>query len=492
MGGRRAAGVVPGAAARASGFTGPPARRRNLELLLIVFAVAICGFGDATVELAVKDKLPSGFALQIGGLALVALVAHLVVRQWAAYADPLILPISVVLTGLGLTLIHRLDYATLQQNPKNVVMASGQAMWTVIAVVVFAGFVIGVKHHRVLQRYTYLVMAVSLVMLVAPAFFSGDMYGARRWIRLGPLSVQPGEFTKLSIIVFFASYLMANRDALALVGRKVVGISLPRGRNMGPILVIWAVSLVVLVAESDLGTSMIFFGAFIVMLYIATERTGWLVLGCGLALAGAVAAGTLVSHVTYRVNNWLDPMAYYTHAVNGTPPLGSSPQLAQSLFALANGGFLGTGLGRGHSILIGFANRSDWILATVGEELGTAGLMAVLLMYLLLAQRGMRTAIRLSDPFGKLLASGLAATLVLQVFVVSGGVVGLIPQTGKALPFLAQGGSSTVANWIMVALLLKLSDAAGHAELAVPQDPAETLTISAEEIAAARAEYGSA
>jgi cell division protein FtsW (lipid II flippase) len=261
---------------------------------------------------------------------------------------------------------------------------------------------------------------------------------------------------------------------------------------MGPVLVIWAVSLVVLVAESDLGTSMIFFGAFIVMLYIATERTGWLVLGCGMALVGAVAAGTLVSHVTYRVNNWLDPMAYYTHVVNGQPPLGSSPQLAQSLFALANGGFTGTGLGKGHSILIGFASRSDWILATVGEELGTAGLMAVLLMYMLLAQRGMHTAIRLTDPFGKLLASGLAATLILQVFVVSGGVVGLIPQTGKALPFLAQGGSSTVANWIMVALLIKLSDAAGQAELAVPQDPAETLTISAEEIAAARAEFGAA
>ncbi|TDU04236.1 cell elongation-specific peptidoglycan biosynthesis regulator RodA [Streptomyces sp. 846.5] len=492
MGGRRATGSNPGAAARASGFTGPPAKKRNLELLLVLFAVAICGFAEAGVELALNNKLPSSFATLVGGLAVLALLAHLVVRQWAAYADPLILPISVLLTGLGLTLIHRLDEATVKQNPKNVTMASGQIMWTVIAVAVFAGFVVWVKHHRVLQRYTYLVMAVSLVMLVAPAFFSGDTYGARRWIRLGPLSFQPGEFTKLAIIVFFASYLMANRDALALVGRKIMGISLPRGRNMGPVLVIWAVSLVVLVAESDLGTSMIFFGAFIVMLYIATERTGWLVLGCGMALAGAVAAGTLVSHVTYRVNNWLDPMAYYTHLVNRQPPLGSSPQLAQSLFALANGGFTGTGLGKGHSILIGFASRSDWILATVGEELGTAGLMAVLMLYMLLAQRGMHTAIRLTDPFGKLLASGLAATLILQVFVVSGGVVGLIPQTGKALPFLAQGGSSTVANWIMVALLIKLSDAAGQAELAVPQDPAETLTISAEEIAAARAEYGAA
>jgi cell division protein FtsW (lipid II flippase) len=253
---------------------------------------------------------------------------------------------------------------------------------------------------------------------------------------------------------------------------------------MGPILVVWAVSLVVLVFESDLGTSLIFFGAFIVMLYIATERTGWVVLGALMAIGGAVAAGTLVTHVTYRVNNWLDPMAAY----QPTPPAGSSPQLAESLFSLAHGGLLGTGLGKGDSWLIAFAGRSDWILATVGEELGTAGIMVVLVLYLIMAQRGMRTAVRLTDPFGKLLAAGLASALVLQVFVVSGGVIGLIPQTGKALPFLAQGGSSTVANWIMVALLIKLSDASGRAELEPKPDPAETLTISAEEIARARAE----
>jgi cell division protein FtsW (lipid II flippase) len=491
MGARRAAvgrpGGPNGAAGGGSGFSGPPARRRNQELVLILFAIAVCGFGDASVELALHDTLPSGFVTQLAGLGALALVAHLAVRQWAAFADPLILPVTVLLTGLGLTVIHRLDDSYIKAYGSTA-MAPGQVMWTAIAVAVFIGLIAWIKHHRELQRYTYLVMAVSLVMLVAPAFFSGDVYGARRWIRLGPLSFQPGEFTKLAIVVFFASYLTANRDALALVGRKVVGISLPRGRNMGPVLVVWGVSLVVLVAESDLGTSMIFFGAFIVMLYVATERTGWLILGCGMALAGTFAAATLVKHVTYRVNNWLDPMAYYTHLTHGQPPLGSSPQLAQSLFALAGGGFLGTGLGKGNSYLIGFAGRSDWVLATVGEELGTAGLMAVLLMYLLLAQRGMRTAISLTDPFGKLLASGLAATLVLQVFVVSGGVVGLIPQTGKALPFLAQGGSSTVANWVMMALLVKLSDAAGRTELEPAPDPAETLTISAEEIAAVRAE----
>jgi cell division protein FtsW (lipid II flippase) len=463
-------------------------RRRNLELVLLLFAIVVCGFADASAELGLNGKLDSGFLVQVLGLAALALAAHLVVRRWAPYADPLILPLAVILTGLGLVLIHRLDYSYIKVYGSTAA-APNQVMWTAIAVVVFAAVIVLVKHHRVLSRYTYLLMAVSLVALVAPAFFSGDQYGARRWIHLGPLSFQPGEFTKLAIIVFFAGYLMANRDALALVGRKFMGIALPRGRNMGPILVVWAVSLVVLVFESDLGTSLIFFGAFIVMLYIATERTGWVVLGALMAVGGAVAAGTLVTHVKYRVNNWLDPMAAYSIVPGtGKPPTGSSPQLAESLFSLGHGGLLGTGLGRGDSWLIAFAGRSDWILATVGEELGTAGIMVVLVLYLLLGQRGMRTAVRLTDPFGKLLAAGLAAALVLQVFVVGGGVIGLIPQTGKALPFLAQGGSSTVANWLMIALLIKLSDASGRAEMEPKPDPNETLTISAEEIARARAE----
>ncbi|MBF9067532.1 FtsW/RodA/SpoVE family cell cycle protein [Streptacidiphilus fuscans] len=468
----RSAAVAPGAN-----------RKRNLELMLLLFAVAVCAFADASAELGMHGSIPSGFALDVCAPAVLALLAHLVVRKWAPYADPVILPVSVLLTGIGLTLIHRLDISYAQVDGWKP-SAPNQLMWTVIAIVVFAAIIIGIKHHRVLARYTYLLMASALILLVAPAFFGADVYGARRWVSIGPLQFQPGEFSKIIIIIFFASYLMANRDALALVGRRFMGIALPRGRNMGPILVVWAVSLVVLVFESDLGTSLIFFGAFIIMLYVATERTGWVVLGGLMAVGGAVAAGTLVSHVTYRVHNWLDPFAAY----NPTPPQGSSPQLAESLFSMANGGLLGTGLGKGDSWLIGFAGNSDWIFSTVGEELGTAGVMVVLVLYMLLTQRGMRVAVRLSDPFGKLLASGLSAAFILQVFVVVGGVIGLIPQTGKALPFLAQGGSAMVAAWITVALLIKLSDAAGRAELEPKPAPDETLTISAAEIAAARAE----
>ncbi|MHA6762860.1 FtsW/RodA/SpoVE family cell cycle protein [Streptacidiphilus sp. PAMC 29251] len=488
MGARRSAGQVSSPSGD-TGFRGAPARRRNLELVLILFAVAVSAFGDADAELSLHGKLPSGFVIQVLGLTALALVGHLAVRQWAAYADPLILPLTVLLSGVGLMMIHRLDYSYSRVYGHNAaVMAPGQIQWLVIGTLVFVGFLALIKHHRVLQRYTYVLMATALVLLMAPAFFSADATnGAKRWIRFGSISVEPDEFTKIAIIVFFASYLMANRDALALVGRKVWGVSLPRGRNLGPIIAIWAVSMMVLIFEVDLGTSLIVFGIFIVMLYMATERTGWVIVGTLMASGGAFVVGSLSPHVGGRVAAWLDPMDIFLPVAQRHAGV-ISDQPAQALFALGNGGFLGTGLGNGQPWLIGSAGRSDWIIATFGEELGTAGLMVLLLVYALLAQRSMRAAVQLADPFGKLLAGGLGAALILQVFVVAGGAIGLIPETGKALPFLAQGGSSMVANWVMIALMIKVSDAAGRTELEPAPDPAETLTISAEEIAAVRAE----
>jgi len=476
--------------ARGTAVRGPgpgSGRKRNLELVLILFAVAIPAFGDAEAVLALTGKMPSGFALQVIGLTVVALGAHMVVRRWAAYADPLILPITVLLTGLGLMMIHRLDISDAKEwagTPQALPLAKGQMEWLVIGVLVFAAFVIFIKHHRWLQSYTYVLMAGSLVLLMAPAFFPAT-YGAKRWIYIGSQTIEPDEFTKISLVVFFAGYLMANRDALALVGRKVWGISLPRGRNLGPIIAIWVVSLLVLIFEVDLGTSLIVFGIFIIMLYMATERTGWVVLGTLMAAVGAYVVGSTSSNVRGRVAAWLDPLSIYAaHHPAGV----ASEQPAQALFALGHGGFFGTGLGQGQPWLIDFADRSDWILATFGEELGTGGVMVIILLYVLLAERSFRSSVRLTDPFGKLMAGGLAAALILQVFVVVGGVIGLIPETGKALPFLAQGGSSMVANWIMVALMIKISDAAGRTDLEPAPDPAETLTISAEEIARARAE----
>jgi cell division protein FtsW (lipid II flippase) len=431
---------------------------------MVIFAVLIVAFGHAATGLAVHDKIPSGLPAYAAGLGALALAAHLAVRRFARHADPLILPVTVLLCGLGLVLMDRLDqsygvrYAGSYQAEA---VAPSQAVWTVIGMVLMIAVVIVLKHHRMLQRYTYLGMAAAMLLLVAPAFFGADQFGAKRWINVGPLSMQPGEFVKVMIVVFFASYLMANRDALALVGRKFLGLALPRGRNAGPVLLVWAVSLVVLFYQRDLGTSLIFFGAFIVMLYIATERTSWVVLGGLMAVGGAAAVAATQYHVKARVAAWLDPMSIYLPPEERPPGI-ISDQSAQALFAFGAGDLTGTGLGQGHTDLLGFAGRSDFILATVGEELGLIGVTLVLFLYVLLIWRGLAAAMSVTDPFGKLLAAGLSAVLALQVFVVAGGVTGLIPLTGKALPFLAQGGSSTVANWLLVALLIKVSDGSGQ------------------------------
>ena len=296
------------------------------------------------------------------------------------------------------------------------------------------------------------VVAAALALLTLPIFFPA-VNGARIWIRVAGFSIQPGEFAKVLLAVFFAAYLSANRSALAYTGRRIWWLQLPTGRVLGPIVAIWLASVGVLVLERDLGTSLLFFGLFVVMLYVATGRTGWIAVGLLLAVLGAVAVARLEPHVHGRIEDWLHPFA--------TIDAGEGPnQLAQSLFAFAEGGILGTGLGLGHSVLIGFAAKSDFILATAGEELGLAGLSAIFLLYGLLVERGYRAGLALRDPFGRLLAVGLASIVALQVFVIAGGVTGLIPLTGMAMPFLAQGGSSVVTNWAIVALLIRVSHAA--------------------------------
>ncbi|MER7758831.1 FtsW/RodA/SpoVE family cell cycle protein [Streptomyces sp. NPDC097619] len=433
--------------------------RRRTEALLLAFVVAITVAGHASVGLAMRDALPpdlTGFTIS---MTLLALVGHLGVRRFAAYADPLILPLALLLSGIGLVLLARLDqtYTALFKSAQ--ANAPGQLMWTVIGVAICLGVVALLRDHRHLQRYIYLTMAVALLLLIAPAFFGADQYGAKRWIIIAGQSLQPGEFVKIMISVFFAGYLVVHRDSLALTGRKVLGVRLPPGRQLGPIVTVWVISLLVLVFERDLGTSLIFFGVFVVMLYVATERTSWIVTGLLMAAVGAFAVGSTEPHVKGRVAAWLNPMAIFLPPEQRPPGI-VSEQSAQALFSFGTGGITGTGLGQGHPELIGFAARSDFILTTVGEELGLAGVMAVLMIYALLVQRGLRMALGARDPFGKLLAVGLASALALQVFVVAGGVTGLIPLTGKALPFLAKGGSSLVANWIMIALLLRISDSA--------------------------------
>ncbi|WP_217167649.1 FtsW/RodA/SpoVE family cell cycle protein [Streptomyces sp. AC512_CC834] len=422
-------------------------RRRGIELALILMAVLLSVFGYCNVGLAQHDALPPDAAGYGAGLGVLALLAHLAVRLRAPYADPLLLPIGVLLNGLGLVLIYRLDLETPGDRA-----APTQLVWSTLGVALFIVVVLLLRDHRVLQRYAYVCVAAALALLTVPIFFPA-VNGARIWIRVEGFSIQPGEFAKVLLAVFFAAYLAANRSALAYAGRRVWRLQLPTGRVLGPILAVWLVSVGVLVLERDLGTSLLFFGLFVVLLYVATGRTGWIAVGLVLASLGAFAVGWLEPHVHSRVEDWLHPFA--------SIEAGDGPgQLAQSLFAFAAGGVTGTGLGLGHSVLIGFAVKSDFILATAGEELGFLGLTAVFLLYGLLVERGYRAGLGARDPFGRLLAVGLSSIVALQVFVIAGGVTGLIPLTGMAMPFLAQGGSSVVTNWAIVALLIRVSHAA--------------------------------
>jgi cell division protein FtsW (lipid II flippase) len=422
-------------------------RRRGIELALIVVAVLLSVFGYCNVGIAQHGTLPPGAAGYGAGLGVLALLAHLAVRLRAPWADPLPLPIGVLLNGLGLVLIYRLDLETPGDRA-----APTQLVWSTLGIALFIVIVLILRDHRLLQRYAYVCVAAALVLLTLPILFPA-VNGARIWIRIAGFSIQPGEFAKVLLAVFFAAYLAAGRGALAYAGRRVWRLQLPTGRVLGPIVAVWLVSVGVLVLERDLGTSLLFFGLFVVMLYVATGRLGWIAVGLLLASLGAVAVGWLEPHVHSRVEDWLHPFA--------SIEAGQGPnQLAQSLFAFAAGGVTGTGLGLGHSVLIGFATKSDFILATAGEELGFLGLTAIFVLYALLVERGFRAGLVLRDPFGRLLAVGLASLVALQVFVIAGGVTGLIPLTGMAMPFLAQGGSSVVTNWAIVALLIRLSDSA--------------------------------
>ncbi|MER7035807.1 FtsW/RodA/SpoVE family cell cycle protein, partial [Streptomyces albidoflavus] len=386
--------------------------RRNTELALVAFAVLISVFAYANVGLALNGELPAGMLGYGLGLALLGGVAHLAVRRFAPYADPLLLPLATLLNGLGLAIIWRLDQSERMQALRTYApAASNQLIFSALGVALLVAVLVALKDHRILQRYTYISMVVALILLILPMFFPA-VNGAKIWIRLPGLgTIQPGEFAKIVITVFFAGYLMVKRDALALASRRFMGMYLPRGRDLGPILVIWAISILILVFETDLGSSLLFFGMFVVMLYVATERTSWIVFGLLMSAVGAVGVASFEHHVQDRVTAWLDPFA-------GWGEIAASEQMAKSLMAFGSGGTLGTGLGQGNSDLIGFAANSDFILATVGEELG-AGVMAVLLVYGLIVERGVRTALAARDPFGKLLAIGLSGSFAIQVFVVS-------------------------------------------------------------------------
>ncbi|MFL6062881.1 MAG: FtsW/RodA/SpoVE family cell cycle protein [Marmoricola sp.] len=426
-------------------------RRRGAELYLLVLSLAVGIGAYAAVGLGAQGRVPADIYSYGGWLALLIVAAHVVVRWKAAYADPILLPIVAALNGLGLAMIHRIDLGMKVRNPDYSALAPSQLIWMTLGVGLFITVLVLLRDHRRLQAFTYTSGFAALLLLVMPLVpgIGRNIRGARIWIHLGPLSFQPGEVAKVLLVIAFAGYLVLYRDALALAGRRFLFVDLPRGRDLGPILVMWLISLGILVFQNDLGSSLLFFGMFLVMLYVATERPGWLIVGGAMFMIGAYLGYLVIGHVQTRVDAWLHPFPVTT----------GTYQIVQGMFGMAWGGLTGRGLGLGSPQSTPIAS-SDFILPALGEELGLTGVLAIILLYGLLVERALRTALICRDNFGKLVATGLGVVFALQVFVVIGGVTKLIPLTGLTTPFLSQGGSSLVANWVIIALLLRISDQA--------------------------------
>jgi cell division protein FtsW (lipid II flippase) len=425
--------------------------RRNVELTLLLLALVLSVGAYVIVGLAADNEVPAGSAGYGATLAALFIGAHLVLRWRAPQADPILLPGAALLNGLGLVMVRRLDYAEVGSRGFRA-EAPAQALWTVLGVGVFCLVIVVIHDHRVLDRYRYTWLLVGITLLILPRLpvIGREINGARLWIRLGPFSGQPAEAAKIALVVFLAAYLAERKELLATATYRAGPFMVPEIKYFMPLLSAWAVSLFVLFFEKDLGSSLLFFGVFVALLYVATGRFSYVVAGLVLFLTGAVLAYNLFAHVQVRVATWLDPWRYY--ASRGY-------QLAQGLFAMATGGILGQGWNQGRPDFIPFAS-TDFIFAAFGEELGLLGVTAMLLVYLLMVFRGLRIALAAADDFGKLLALGLVVSFALQVFVIVGGVTRLIPLTGITLPFVSFGGSSLLANYALIALLCRISSEA--------------------------------
>jgi cell division protein FtsW (lipid II flippase) len=429
-----------------------PQTQRNRELWLLLFAFLINAAAVALVQLGALGHVDASFLVYCGGLTALALALHVVLRFRARDADPFVVPLATLLTGLGLAMIYRIDLATGSQGWA--ATSTRQLVWAAIALTGAIAVVVLLRNYRVLFRYTYLSGLAGVLLLLLPIVPGlGTDANADVWVSFGIFSFQPGELAKIALAIFFAGYLVRTRESLTSVGTRFLGMTWPRARELGPLVVIWLISLGIIVLQRDLGTGLLIFGMFVAMLYVATGKTSWVLLGVLLAAGGAVLASRVLSYVQGRFTNWLD--AFNPAVIDAD---GGSFQLVSGIFGLAQGGLIGTGLGQGRPELTPLA-QSDYIFPSLGEELGLVGVFAILCLYMVFASRGVRIGLAGQDDFGKLLATGLSFTIALQVFIMVGGVTRIIPLTGLTTPFLASGGSSLVANWLIVALLLRISDA---------------------------------
>ncbi|MFP5297673.1 MAG: FtsW/RodA/SpoVE family cell cycle protein [Actinomycetota bacterium] len=441
-----------------------PATRRNSELSLLLIASILAS--GALVPVAIARR-PNSFDLgdpapYMVGLSVAYLVAHVFLRKLTAFADSLILPLAALLNGLGLAGIYRLE-GTRTDIPEGI--AGTQIMWAVLGLGLFIATLVLVRDYKTLASYKYVLGFVGVGLLLLPMTPLGKtVNGARLWIGFGSFQFQPGELAKICLVIFFAAYLADRKELLAIASRKIGNLHIPDFKHFGPLLVMWGLSLSVMFFEKDLGSSLLFFSIFLVMIYIATARFVYMSIGLALFGVGAYLGYTSFSHVQLRVTTWLN-------ALDSRYVTDESYQLAQSLFAFATGGLFGTGFSQGRPDLIPAAH-TDFIFSVIGEELGLLGTSAIVLAFMLLIARGLRIAFNARDDFGQLLAAGLTAILGLQTIIILGGVTRLLPLTGITLPFMSYGGSSMLANFVLLALLVRIS----HQTVAEPA-PAETSEI---------------
>lgn len=415
---------------------------RNTELILLLFALAIVTAGFFLIAQTTGE--PTAVALKLAGiLAAGFLAVHVVERIFVKFADPVLLPLAAALSGLGLAFVWRLK--------PNLGLA--QSVWLAGGAVALILALVILRRYQFLKDYKYLWALGGVALLFAPIFIGAERGGAKLWLDFGPISFQPAEIAKVSFVFFLAAYLEQKRELLAISTKRIAGLWAPEPKHLGPLLFMWLISLAILVLERDLGTSLLFFGLFLAMLYVATGRTMYVSIGSLLFAGGATICYFLFSHVQTRVDIWLNPWL---------DPSGKGYQIVQSLFAIAGGGLTGTGLGLGHPGLIP-AVQTDFIFSAVAEELGLLGGVAVILCYLLFVARGLKIALTAADDFGRLVAVGLSCVFALQSFSILGGVTKLIPLTGVTLPFMSYGGSSILMNFILLAMLLAISNRAGEA-----------------------------
>ncbi|MGJ4100341.1 FtsW/RodA/SpoVE family cell cycle protein [Corynebacterium macclintockiae] len=415
---------------------------RRTEAGLLLLAAIILLLAIVALEISQGKEITSEVFYLVGGFFATFLVAHLVVCWTAPEADQIMLPIAALLNGVGLVMIYRLDLGSGRE------LAKSQIMWTALGAILFCLVIGFLRDHRSLQNYSYLLGLAGLILTALPIVWPTSLNAdANVWISIGPFSIQPGEFAKIMLLLFFAALLVNKRRLFTVAGKSVLGLQFPRLRDLGPLFLVWGIALMIMAAQNDFGPALLLFGTVLGMLYIATNRASWLVLGLGLAFVGAFGVYQISAKIQDRVSNFVDPLANYD---------GNGFQLSQALFGMSFGGVTGRGLGEGYPNNIPVAH-SDFILAAIGEELGLIGLAAVLLFYAVFVSRGFNTAMRASDSYGKLVAAGLALTIAIQVFVVTGGISRLLPMTGLTTPFLSHGGSSLLANYILLAIILRIS-----------------------------------